>query len=320
MEIQVLSYPLEENGETSDASACALAIGHFDGVHLGHRSVIDRAVAKAAENGLRAAVMTFNPHPREVLGRGSNYAASLTPLEEKLELFRQAGVDTVYVMRFDPAFAEISPQTFVQEVLLRLGVQHAVVGFDFRFGHFGHGSAESLVELGAANFSVDVIPAQSRDGLKVSSTYVREALENGQVELAAELLGRPYAVSGIVVHGDARGRTIGFPTANVLQDDVYVVPRLGVYAVLVHLPASDGRPAEVRPAVLNHGMKPTFNKEKIVPVLEAHLLDFEGDLYDRRVRIEFLHFLRPERKFSGVTELVEQLGKDRDQAAELLRG
>ncbi|MCM3745962.1 bifunctional riboflavin kinase/FAD synthetase [Paenibacillus pasadenensis] len=316
MEIHVVSYPLEN--DTASASPCALAIGHFDGVHLGHRSVIDRAVAKARESGLRAAVMTFNPHPREVLGRGGGYAASLTPLQDKLELFREAGADTVYVMRFDPAFAEISPRTFVDEVLLRLGVKHAVVGFDFRFGRFGEGTADGLRELGADDFGVDVIPAQSREGLKVSSTYVREALENGQVELAAELLGRPYSVSGVVVHGDARGRTIGFPTANVQQDESYVVPRLGVYAVRVHLPAADGREAQVRAAVLNHGMKPTFNKEKIVPVLEAHLLDFEGDLYGNRVRIEFLHFLRAERKFNGIAELVEQLGKDRDRAAELL--
>ncbi|MGN7453775.1 bifunctional riboflavin kinase/FAD synthetase [Paenibacillus pasadenensis] len=316
MEIHVVSYPLE----VAVHEPCALAIGHFDGVHLGHLSVIERAVAHASAAGIRAAVMTFDPHPREVLGRGSGYAASLTPLEDKLELFRQAGVDAAYVMRFEPAFAEISPRVFVDEVLLRLGVRHAVVGFDFRFGHFGEGSATSLGELGAGRFGVEIMPAYSRDGQKVSSTYVREALENGQVELAAELLGRPYAVSGVVVHGDARGRTIGFPTANVLQDAAYVVPRLGVYAVRVHLPERDGHPAETLPAVLNHGMKPTFNKESIVPVLEAHLLDFEGDLYGLRVRIEFLHFLRPERKFSGVAELVEQLGKDRDRSAELLRG
>ncbi|WP_127508401.1 bifunctional riboflavin kinase/FAD synthetase [Paenibacillus humicus] len=319
VEIYELSYPINGSNEPAFSPApCCLAIGHFDGVHLGHRHVIDRAVEEARRSGTRAAVMTFHPHPREVLGIGSGFAECLTPLDAKLELFREAGADAVFIMQFDPAFAAISPEMFAREVLVPLGVSHAVVGFDFTFGSRGAGTPHMLAELGSGSFTVDIVPAAQRDGLKVSSTYVREALEDGRVDLAAELLGRPYRVSGIVVHGDARGRLLGFPTANLSPDQPYVLPRLGVYAVKVRIPSPLGGEPAVHDAVLNHGMKPTFNKDKIVPVLEAHLLDFEGDLYGNRLEIDFVHFLRTEQKFSGIDELVSQLGRDKARARELL--
>lgn len=310
LEIISLQYPLEGLSAIPQGKPLTIAIGHFDGVHRGHQDVIRRAVQEAGSAGHLSAVMTFDPHPKEVLGQGDRYYQCLTPLIDKTELFAELGVDLMFVVQFNSAFASVTPERFVDEVLRKIGAKQAVVGFDFTFGNRGAGNAETLKQLGAPDIHVHIVEPLYEDGSKVSSTWVREALENGQIDVAANLLGRPYELTGTVVHGDGRGRTIGFPTANIGFDHPYVSPRLGVYAIVAWI---GGKPY---PGVLNHGMKPTFNKDGVKPVMEAHLFDFNRDIYGEKIRIEFRSFIRPEQKFGSVDELVKQIGRDSEQARE----
>ncbi|GMK42690.1 riboflavin biosynthesis protein RibC [Paenibacillus sp. CCS19] len=313
MELISIGFPLSDLPLASKGEQLSVAIGHFDGVHKGHQNVIKRAVDAARQQGLKSAVMTFHPHPKSVLGQGEQYVSCLTPLESKLAQFAELGVDYAFVMKFDHSFAGISPERFVSEVLAPLGVRQSVVGFDFRFGSRGAGDAAMLGTLGlAVGMTTEVVEPLLLQGQKISSTYVREALDEGNMVLAEQLLGRPYEVEGVVVHGHARGRLIGFPTANVGLVESYITPRLGVYAAQAVIGG------HVYPAVLNHGMKPTFKDGETAPVLEAHLMGFSGDLYDQTIRIRFISFIRPERKFESVDELVAQIGRDRDEAARQL--
>lgn len=308
MEIISLTYPLHECPALLQDNKLAVAIGHFDGVHRGHQNVIRQAVQIAKQSGTMSAVMTFQPHPKEVLGQGNQYFSCLTPPAEKQALFAELGVDIMFVMKFDLTFAAISPQQFLNEVLRPLHVEHVVVGFDFTFGAKGKGNPELMRTLGSPDIAVDIVEPLYEHGEKVSSTYIRVALEKGDIALATTLLGRPYEVDGIVVHGDARGRTIGFPTANVGLSKPYVTPCLGVFAIKAKVAG------KTYCGVLNHGMKPTFNKEEIRPVLEAHLFDFHQDIYDEPITLEFHSFIRPEKRFGSVNELIEQIGADAKQA------
>lgn len=311
VEIIHISYPLSGN-ETN--TALSIAIGHFDGVHRGHQDVVARAVRAGKERGLKPAVLTFSPHPKEVLGQGERYFSSLTPLSAKMEQFAALGVEAVYIMKFDRDFASLPPKEFVDGVLSVLQVRHAVVGFDFCFGSKGAGKADTLKELCRPESTVEIVEPFQSEGIKVSSTRIRNALESGDLEAVKELLGRPYEVSGTVVHGDKRGRTIGFPTANLDLNSAYVHPKLGVYAITAWMDgiAYDG--------VLNFGMKPTFNAGEVRPVMEAHLFRFNQDIYGKELKVQLRHFIRAERKFASLTELVEQIGRDRDTAKSWLEG
>jgi len=313
VEIITINYPLQGLDQTGSIRPKTLAIGHFDGVHKGHQSVIKQAVVTARAEGLEAAVMTFHPHPKEVLGLGSQYVACLTPLEDKIERFRSLGVDIVYIVTFDLTFAAVSPAAFVDEMLRPLHVKRAVVGFDFSFGAKGAGRAETLRELAQPDMSVDIIEPLMMNGDKVSSTLVRGALAEGRPEAAEMLLGVPFSLRGKVVPGEGRGRKIGFPTANIQLAGAYVTPRLGVYAVMVEL--SSG---ERYSGVLNVGVKPTFHDSLPMPVMEVHLFDYEGDLYGTMIRISFISFLRTEKKFASVQELIEQIGADAARARSVL--
>ncbi|REK76554.1 bifunctional riboflavin kinase/FAD synthetase [Paenibacillus paeoniae] len=312
MEIIPLSYPLSHSGDGLSGERVAIAMGHFDGVHRGHQNVVRQAVTHARQSDMQSAVLTFSPHPKEVLGHGDHYFSCLTPMQGKMKLFEELGIDLVFVMKFDPTFASLTPHQFVSEVLIPLGAKHAVVGFDFTFGSRGAGNAEMLRELGGTDFTVDIVEPLFQNGTKVSSTYTRESLEKGDLETVHALLGRPYEVVGTVVHGDGRGRTIGFPTANLDLKDPYVSPSLGVFAITAWV---DGKRYG---GVLNHGMKPTFNKSEIVPVMEAHLFDFDRDIYGTEMTVEFQHFIRPEKRFGSVTELIAQIAADSDRARQLL--
>lgn len=295
-----------------------LAIGFFDGVHIGHAEVIRQAVSIAEERGLSPAVMTFDPHPRAVLGQDPQFGTVLTPLDDKLSLLAELGVKAAYVIRFDRDFAEISAERFVRELLLPLEVRTAVVGFDFGFGHRGEGKAESLSAFSGGAIDVQVVDAVFLDGCKVSSTRIRERLAEGDAIVADELLGRPYVIRGEVIHGDKRGRLLGFPTANVKASQPYVIPRNGVYAVSVHLLDDSGRIESSHHAVLNVGIRPTFDAPGGEVKLEAHLFDFEGDLYGRELALSIHSFLRPEMKFDGIEALVAQIQADAEQAKRLL--
>lgn len=311
LEIIPLSFPLNGLSTLSLDKPLSIAIGHFDGVHRGHQNVIRRAVNEAKKSDMLSAVLTFDPHPKEVLGQGDHYFRCLTPLDVKTALFAELGVDLVFIMRFDAEFAAVSPERFVDEVLRVLQAKQVVVGFDFNFGHRGLGNTEALKQLGKPDIAVHVIEPLIENGIKVSSTYVRETLEQGDIAMAELLLGRPYEVTGTIVHGDKRGRTIGFPTANLQLEKPYVSPRLGVFAITAWLGDQSYS------GVLNHGMKPTFNKQDVQPVMEAHLFDFNNDIYGEQLRVQFRSFIRPERKFNSIDELVKQITADSLQAREL---
>jgi riboflavin kinase/FMN adenylyltransferase len=301
----------------SKQSGLSIALGFFDGVHLGHANVIQRAVAFAKERGQIPAVMTFDPHPRVVLGKGNSYQAVLTPLEDKLDLFGKMGVESVYIIRFNEDFARITAQRFVEELLVPLHVRTAVCGFDFRFGHRGEGDADCLAKHGGG-MDVHIIDRIMLDEDKVSSSRIRAELAAGNCELAARLLGRPYTIKGYVVHGNALGRQIGFPTANVEPASAYVIPRTGVYTITAEIMDEGSRRPEVYGGVLNIGRRPTIEAAQEHLTLEAHLFDFSGDLYGRRMSLELRKFLREERKFDSVQDLIRQIEKDAAEARRLL--
>lgn len=312
MEIISLQYPIADSDGVRNALPKTLAIGHFDGVHRGHQNVIAQAIASARAAGLQGAVMTFHPHPKEVLGRSGQYQSSLTPLEDKVECFRKLGVDVVYIVQFDLEFAGVTPAEFVDRVLRPLQVKRAVVGFDFTFGAKGAGKPETLWALGEPDIGVEIVEPFMQEGDKVSSTRIREALTGGRPEEAAALLGQPYEVRGVVVRGEGRGKKLGYPTANVQQEAGFFIPRQGVYAIMAEV---EGKRL---PGVLNVGVKPTFHENLPEPIIEAHLFDFDGDLYGKTVSIQFIAFLRSEKKFGSIDELIAQIHADGDQARALL--
>lgn len=284
-------------------SPVALAIGNFDGVHRGHRAIFDSLCQRAAEQGLSPAVMTFEPHPREFFSPHTA-PARLTSLREKLEMFEQAGVQNVYLCRFDAEFAAVSAQAFMDETLRRLDVRLILVGNDFRFGADRTGD---IVLLREAGFEVASVADVKVAGERVSSTAIRQALAVGDLAHAAALLGRPYSLSGHVTHGDKLGRLLGYPTANVhmLHERP---PLLGIYAVKLR-----GIADEALPGVASLGVRPT-TKENGKPTLEVHLFDFKQDIYGRHVQVQFLKKLRDEEKFPDLEALKRQIAIDERMA------
>lgn len=311
MEIINLTYPLTKEIIDDNARPQVLAIGQFDGLHLGHASVIESAVRTAASLNLPAAVMTFHPHPKEVMKKG-DYDGYLTPPREKERILKSLGVDYVYIVEFNDAFSRVSPQNFVAGVLVPLQIHTAVVGFDFRYGYRGEGDAGMLRELSDNTLEVHTVPPFLIEGEKVSSSGIHRALAEGEVQLAARWMGRRYSIYGTVMHGEKRGRKIGFPTANLKPDEHFVLPAKGVYAVRVNY---EGQRLE---GVMNVGVKPTFHNDKSAPSLEIHLFDFNGDLYGKSLSVELVEFIREERRFGSIDELVAQIGKDADTAKSML--
>jgi riboflavin kinase/FMN adenylyltransferase len=289
----------------------AVTIGNFDGVHLGHQALVGRVVERARRSDGTAAVLTFDPHPARVLAPERAPAALTTP-EQKLELLAGLGVDVVAVLPFTPAVAALAPEEFVRAVLAgSLGARQVVVGEGFRFGRRQSGDAAGLARLGGDyGFAVEAVAPVLDDGQPVSSSRVREALSRGDVDGARRLLGRAYFLDGLVVRGDGRGRSIGVPTANLAPENE-ILPASGVYAG--HVRVADG---SWRPAVVNRGTRPTF--AGLEEALEAHLLDFDGDLYGTRLRLAFTARLREERRFAGPRELVAQIREDVAHARTLL--
>ncbi|SLN32848.1 bifunctional riboflavin kinase/FAD synthetase [Oceanibacterium hippocampi] len=312
--MRILRHPTDTPDELKRGVA---ALGNFDGVHLGHRYLIGRARAIATGRGMPLSVVTFEPHPREFfLGDQPNFR--LTPLRAKARQLETLGVDLLAALHFDRGFSEQSPETFVRTVLVEgLDVRHVVVGYDFVFGHKRAGTTQVLTELGHRfGFGVTIVEAAGLDGEIYSSTRVRNLLGEGRPDRAAAVLGHWWEVSGRVGHGDARGRTIGFPTAN-LSLDGFLQPALGVYAVRVAIEEEGARaPLNWHDGVANLGRRPTVDGEDVR--LEAHLFDFDGDLYDRHLRVAFVARLRPEQKFSGLEELTGQIARDCLAAREIL--
>lgn len=287
------------------SAPAALAIGNFDGVHRGHRAILDALRIRAAERGLEPCVMTFEPHPREFFSPATA-PARLTSLREKLELFEEAGVARVYLCRFNRKFAAISAQEFMQGTLRKLDTRLILVGGDFRFGA---DRAGDVALLRASGFAVESVPDVTVEGGRISSTAIREALAGGDLRRAEALLGRPYSVSGHVAHGDKLGRVLGYPTANIhmLHDRP---PLFGVYAVKL------GGVAEASlPGVASLGVRPTM-KENGKPTLEVHLFDFDRNIYGRHVHVVFLKKLRDEAKFPDLEALKRQIAADERAARE----
>lgn len=308
-----LTYPVTQGDAVSlPRQPQIAALGQFDGLHRGHASVIATAVRKARSEGVQAAVITFYPHPKDVMGKG-DYEGYLTPPRDKAELLAKMGVDILYIIEFNEQLSKVSPEDFVRNMLLPLNVVTAVVGFDFRFGYMGEGDAGKLRELGQGSMQVETVSPFLLDGVKVSSSGIRKALQNGDMELANSWFGRSYHLTGIVEHGERRGRTIGFPTANLRLEDRYVLPAKGVYAILAHYNG------QVLPGVMNVGVKPTFHEGVTVPTFEAHLFDFSGDLYGRKLKVELVEYIRPERRFDSVDSLVSQIRQDALTAERLLK-
>jgi riboflavin kinase / FMN adenylyltransferase len=285
-----------------DARPSVVALGVFDGVHLGHRAILGTALDRARAAGLEAVACTFEPHPMEVL-QPDRAPRPITTLDERLALIGGTGIDTVVVLAFTRELASIEPEAFVKDVLLeRLRAREIVVGYNHRFGRGARGDARLLEDLAhRSGFLAHVVPPMTVDGSAVSSSEIRAALQRGDVTTAARFLGRPYAIAGTVMSGAGRGRTLGFPTANIASDRPVLVA-LGVYRGRVHV---DGRQYS---AVVNVGVRPTFGETTLA--VEAHLLDFSGDLYGRQVRLDFLERLRDEMRFPTVEDLKAQVSRD----------
>ena len=295
-----------------DARPSVVALGTFDGVHLGHRAILGTAVTHAREAGLQALACTFEQHPIEIL-QPARAPRSITTVEERLALIAGTGVDGVVVLSFTPELAAVEPEAFVKEVLLgRLRAQQIVVGFNHRFGRGARGDAALLQELASRlGFQAHVVPPLTVGGVPVSSSEIRTALQRGDVVAAARFLGRPYAIGGTVTSGAGRGRTLGFPTANLAPDGNLLIPR-GVYGCLAHV---DG---VAHPTVVNIGVRPTFAETTLA--IEAHLLDFTGDLYGHRMRLDFMLHLREEMRFPSVEDLKAQIARDVEAARVGLAG
>lgn len=308
MKVVQLSYP---NQIITDevVGPYSLALGFFDGVHKGHQAVIEQAKEKAQQTASKLAVMTFDPHPSIVLGRSKEKVLYITPLQQKMAILEKMGVDTLFVVRFTSDFAQLTPKEFFQLFIKDLGVQHVTAGFDYTFGSKGKGDMDLMTKLGADEVSVTIVSKQIAEDEKISSTRIRKLLQQGNMEAVCELLGRPYITQGVVVHGDKRGRTIGFPTANVQAEDDSFIPTNGVYVVKISVQD------EWFVGVCNIGFKPTFkNPDEKKLSIEVHIVDFDKNIYGEEVDIAWYKWLRAEQKFNGIDELIEQLTKDKQQS------
>lgn len=290
---------------------CVLTIGNFDGVHLGHQAVLAQVKAQALARGVPATVMTFEPQPQELF-QPDKAPARLTNFREKHMALREQGIDRHIVIEFNRKFSNLPAREFIERVLVEmLGVQFLVVGDDFRFGHGREGDFAMLQRAGA-ELGFEVVDTQSyrQQQQRVSSTAIRQCLSDGDFTQAAAMLGRPYAFEGRVVHGEKKGRTIGFPTANI-QLKRLRSPLQGVFAVQVQ--TNDGK---MHAGVANIGRRPTLNGERVQ--LEVHLFDFAGDLYGQQLRVVPTHFIRAEQKFADFAQLQQQIAADAEKAKAIL--
>lgn len=311
MDIYKLKYP--DNVSTENVQEYSLAIGFFDGLHKGHQTVISQAVEKAKSLGIRSAVMTFDPHPSHILGDGRNKIGYITPFEEKKRLLLALGVDVVFVVKFDMELASLAPAKFIDIFIKDLGVKHVTAGFDYTFGSKGAGTMEDMEILANDVYETTIVGKVTDEDNKISSTRIRELLSNGNVEDAAFLLGRDFRTIGTVVDGEKKGRQLGFPTANVLPPENSILPANGVYAVNFIL---DGLSYD---GVCNVGIKPTFNNPDIkLPLVEVHLLDFTGDIYGKKVTVDWVKHIRAEKKFNSLDELIAQINEDKMTAKKIL--
>jgi riboflavin kinase/FMN adenylyltransferase len=289
-----------------------LTVGVFDGVHRGHQQILKRLTAGAHEHGVPAVVLTFDPHPAKFFGRSA--IKLLTLPDERMDLLDSFGVDAVVVHPFDRQVADTSAFDFMRALKTRLGVEHLVLGYDSTLGKNREGNAARLTEIGLElGYTVEVVSALSDESGVISSTEIRKLIETGNVAEAARLMGHPYSLHGPVIHGDGRGRTINVPTANIEYSHEKMIPANGIYACWAYL---QGKKYQ---AAINIGVNPTFTPDKQIPNVEAHILDFQGEIYGEDVKLEFVRRLRNELRFDSVETLLEQIWKDIEQAREILQ-
>lgn len=303
-----LSYP--NHLEKDVLRPTVMALGFFDGVHRGHQTVIQTAKQAADQLNIDCSVMTFYPHPKEVLGiyNDKEPFKYITPLEKKIKVIASQNVDRLYIVKFDHELSKLTPQQFVDEFLIRLNVKHVVAGFDYTYGYMGKGTMETLPFHSREQFTHSTVPKVEKNHEKISSTLIRSNLIEGKVEYAKELLGRFYEIEGTVVDGEKRGRTIGFPTANIKLNLPFLTPKTGVYAVGLTLNGKEHL------GVCNIGYKPTFHHHNHEKTIEVHLFHFDQQIYGEEVTVTFYKFLRDEQKFSSINELIMQINKDKQMA------
>ncbi|MHA6258754.1 bifunctional riboflavin kinase/FAD synthetase [Sporosarcina sp. CAU 1771] len=313
MDIFRLNFP--ENVAIETTKEYSLAIGFFDGLHKGHQAVISTAKRKADELGISSAVMTFDPHPSHLFAEGKNKVGYITQYPEKVRLLESMGIDALFIVSFDWSLAALSPHQFIETFIKGLHVKHVTAGFDFTFGSKGTGTMEDMDSLSDGLYGTTVVGKVTETDEKISSTRIRELLSEGNVEETAVLLSRPFRTIGVVVHGEKRGRLLGFPTANVQPDDNTILPANGVYAVrfTVDNVTYDG--------VCSVGVKPTFHElGKIAPIVEVFILDFDEEIYGKHVEVDWVQHIRKELKFDSVDGLIIQMKKDTERAKEILSG
>ncbi len=280
-------------------------------MHLGHRYLLERVVARARTIGGTSIALTFDPHPSFVL-HPQYERVYLAPEQERRSLIEATGIEHLLIMCFDQALARWTAQQFMQRLCERIDLRELWVGPEFRMGYRAHGTLDVLQAIGVEHgFEIHIVEPLLIDGERVSATRIRELLQSGDVGSVPRLLGRPFTLQGPVVSGDRRGRAIGFPTANIAVDQKYVLPADGVYACRVTLPNG-----ETHDAVTNIGVRPTFGL--LARTVEAHLLDWSGDLYDQTIRAAFIERIRGEQKFAGIEELKAQIARDVEQAQKVL--
>ena len=290
-----------------------LTIGVFDGVHRGHQELLTKLTAGAHQKDAPAVVLTFWPHPAVVLGKRYDLKCLTTP-EERAELLGKAGVDIVITQTFTPEFAKLSAWDFMRRVANHLGLRSLLIGYDFALGHNREGDLDRLSEIGGElGYKVQAIGPVKNGEDVISSSLIRKRISTGQVDLAAENLGRFYTLSGPVVHGDGRGRHINIPTANIDYPNDKVIPANGVYACWAWL----GKKRFL--AAVNIGINPTFTPDKLTPNVEAHILDFNRELYGEELKLEFVEYLREEMKYDSVEALLKQIHADIARTREILR-
>lgn len=289
-------YPIE--------AGVVLALGFFDGLHLAHQRLIEEAIITAKHKNVKSGVLTFNPSPKQFLGKVSDEAL-LTPHNKKIELLSNFDLDYLFIVQFNEHIAKLSPKQFINRFLTSLNVVHVVTGFDFHYGYKGKGNVHTLQADGDQRFGLSIIEEVQINHEKISSTRIRELITTGRVEEVKTFLGREYTTDGIVIHGFKRGRELGFPTANIALLDQYVVPQNGVYAVKVDLFQ------KTYLGMCNVGYNPTFNVNNNRSI-EVHILDFNKDIYNEKLTITWYKKIRDEQKFASVDLLIEQLSKDQE--------
>lgn len=307
MKVIAIKHPHQFTQE--DFPELVMALGFFDGIHKGHQKVIGTAVNIAERTNRKSAMMTFDPHPSVMLQKKSNPIRYITPLDDKIAIVESLGIDYLFVIHFTEEFASLLPEQFVNQYLVGLNVHHVVAGFDYSYGRFGKGTMEELPIYANGRFTQTVIEEQILDDQKVSSSRIREVLKVGSFSEFYHLVGRYYVTKGYVIHGEKRGRKLGFPTANIQVSDSYIFPATGVYAVRIQIERRWYN------GVCNVGFKPTFHDHQPeFPSVEVHALDFSGDIYGAEVVVEWHKRLRSEQKFSGLEELVHQIQIDKENA------